>query len=80
MPDVSGPERAARDELIRQLRAEGHSVMAIAKRFGCARSTVYEVVKPDRREAWNARRREHWRELAGSVSGPPLSREQGVRS
>jgi transposase len=63
---MSGPERAARDEQIHRLRAEGRSVIAIAKRFNVYRSTVYEVLHPDRRAAYNARRRQHWRELAGS--------------
>ena len=64
---MSGPERAQRDEQIRRLRAEGRSVYAIAERFDCDSTTVYEVVKPERRAAYNERRRRHWRELAGRV-------------
>jgi hypothetical protein len=56
---------ARRDQAARRLRADGLSVQAIANRIGCSHGQVYEVLHPDKRERYNARRRMHWRVYNG---------------
>jgi hypothetical protein len=52
---------ARRDAEIRRLAAEGLSNARIAPLVGSCSSEVYDVLHPERRERYNARRREHWR-------------------
>ena len=52
-----------RDAEIKRLSAQGLSCGAIAPLVGCSKGQVYEVLNPERREAYNARRRAHWRYL-----------------
>jgi hypothetical protein len=58
-----------RDELIRQLHVvDGLGPQAIAVEVGCSVSTVFEVLRPDKHEAYKRRRRAHWhvyRQTAG---------------
>jgi regulator of protease activity HflC (stomatin/prohibitin superfamily) len=54
---------AERDREIRRLRAQDPSLScnAISSLVGCSPSQVFEVLRPERREAYNRRRRAHWR-------------------
>src|SRR5579859_767660 len=52
---------AGRDREIRRLRAQGLSARAIAMQIGCNAGTVYEVLNPGQRDAYNRRRREYLR-------------------
>lgn len=53
-------ERQQRDELIRQMRAEGLTASAIAAVVGVDRTAAYEIGE-GKRQSYNERRREHWR-------------------
>jgi hypothetical protein len=54
---------ADRDSEIRRLRADDptRSYAAIASAVGCSAGTVQEVLRPDLKVAYNARRAQHWR-------------------
>lgn len=54
---------ASRDAEIHRLRSEGNAIPAIAALVGCSVGQAYEIVNPDRREAYNARRKKHARRL-----------------
>lgn len=54
---------AARDAEIRRLASEGLSARAIAPSVGCCDTTVFEALHPEAHEAYNQRRREHWKDL-----------------
>jgi hypothetical protein len=53
---------SARDAEIRRLRAERPDIGcgAIAAMIGCCRSTVHELVRPEKHVVYNRRRIEHW--------------------
>jgi hypothetical protein len=52
-----------RDAEIRRLAAEGFHKGQIAPTVGCSSALVYELLRLDKRAAYNARRREHSRHL-----------------
>jgi DNA invertase Pin-like site-specific DNA recombinase len=54
-----------RDAEIRRLAAKGLSNPAIAAAVGCSRTQAYEVLNPEKREAYNRRRRERWHVYKG---------------
>jgi DNA invertase Pin-like site-specific DNA recombinase len=56
---------AARDTEIRALAEDGMRLSEIAVRVGCSRGQAYEVLNPERRAKYNARRRAHWHVLPG---------------
>lgn len=49
-----------RDVEIRRLASEGLTCEQIAPIVGCSRGTVFELIRPGRRDRYNARRRDHW--------------------
>lgn len=53
--------RDQRDREIRRLSAEGQAESAIALSVGSHRSTVFEVLRPDKRARYGERRRQYWR-------------------
>jgi hypothetical protein len=55
--------REARDREIWRLHTEDPSLSLgqIAGRVGCSGDSVYQVLRPDRHEAYNQRRRDHQR-------------------
>jgi hypothetical protein len=54
---------AERDAEIRRLTAEGFRKGQIAPTVGCSSALVYELLRLEKRAAYNARRREHARHL-----------------
>lgn len=66
MAYVHYPDRASRNALIRQLSEEGLSLRKIAAEVGCNPSTVHEVLNPDKRRRYNARRRRYIAERTAS--------------
>ena len=56
--------------MILELRSQGGSRQAIAPLVGCHVSCVYDVLNPEKRVAYNERRREHWRTVTAARRVP----------
>ncbi len=70
--------QAERDAEIRRLRGKRLSVAAIAAEVGCSRALVQEVLSPNKRAAYNARRRAHWRKISHLSPVPRNGNDDGA--